>query len=398
MVASVLQLTSVGLQDVYLTKDPEISMFKYSYYRYVNFATELVRVNLNDTPDFGRTNSCIIPSKGHLLSKLFLRIRLPQLTKNGGQYLSWTDTIGYAIFKDGVDLEIGGVVVDTFYPQFWDIYEAFTSPDDNLGANLMILRGDTFVSARSNAEKENDLIIPLKFWFTRAYNLALPLLSMPYQSIKIKFKTRAFQECINYDGDAPSDESMITSEVFAEYVYLDNVILEKFQQQKHEYLIEQIQSNTENVILSNEGTYSVPLVFNNPCKELVFACVETANISSNNYFNYSSISSNDNMISEVGLTLDGQERYAYTPEVFFRLAYPSILHRATPLKFVYCLPFCIKPEDNQPTGTINMSRFDSVNMTFKMIKNNPECMLYVYSVMYNVVTVENGILSFKFNW
>ncbi len=398
MVATILQLTSTGLQDVYLTKDPEINVFKYSYYRYVNFATELVRLPLNDVSDFGRLNSCNIPSKGHLLSKLFLRIKLPQLTKVNGEYLSWTDTIGYAIFKDGVDLEVGGVVVDTFYPRFWDIYEAFTTSDVNLGENLMILRGDTFVSARSNASKENDLIIPLKFWFTRAYNLALPLLSMPHQMLKIKFRTKKFQECINYDGDEPEDSSILYSEVFAEYVYLDDIILEKFKTKKHEYLVEQVQYNGDDVILSNEGIHSISLAFNNPCKELVFACVETSNIANNNHFNYNSVSSNGNILDEIALTLDGQNRYEFTPEIFFRLAYPSIVHKAVPLKFVYCLPFCTRPEDNQPTGTINMSRFDSVNMMFKLVKNNPECILYVYSIMYNIVTVENGILSFKFSW
>jgi hypothetical protein len=302
------------------------------------------------------------------------------------------------MFKEGIELELGGVVVDTFYPSFWDIYEAFTTPDDNLGKNLMILRGDTYVSSRTNATKENDLIIPLKFWFTRAYNLALPLLSMPHQSIRVRFKCRAFQDCINYDGDAPSDKSILLSEVFAEYVYLDNVILEKFQQQKHEYLVEQIQFNGEDIITQGKGIHNANLVFNNPCKELIFACVETDNIESNNYYNYSSINSNGSIVDEVGLFLDGKVRTEYMPEVFFRLAYPSVIHKAVPLKFVYTMPFCIKPEDNQPTGAINLSSFDSVVMSLKMVRNNPECMLYVYAVMYNVVTVENGILSFKFTF
>ena len=177
---------------------------------------------------------------------------------------------------------------------------------------------------------------------------------------------------------------------------MDNFILEKFQQQRHEYLIEQVQYNGDDIILSGEGLHSVPLVFNNPCKELVFACVESDNITSNNYFNYSRINNESNLIDEISLSLDGQTRIEYTPEVFFRLGYPSMVHKATPLKFVYCLPFSLRPEDSQPTGAINMSRFDSVVLNVKMTRDNPECFLYVYSVMHNIVVVENGILSFKF--
>lgn len=398
MVAAILQLTTTGLQDTYLTKDPEINIFKYTYYRYANFATELIKLPLNDTVDFGRNNSCDIPKKGHLLSKLFLHVKLPKLEKVDGTYLSWTDTIGYAMFKGGIDLEIGGVIVDTFYPQFYDMYDSFTDSDNDLGSNLLLLRGDTFVSARTNATKENDLLIPLKFWFTKMYNLSLPLVSMPHQSIRVKFKLLNFQECINYDGTIPPDYQITSANIFAEYIYLDDIILDSFSRQKHEYLVEQIQYNGNDVVTANEGIHSSSLVFNNPCKQLVFSCVETANINDNNYLNYSRRSNNETLIDSISLTIDGHTRFENTPEVFFRLAYPKMLHSAVPLKFVYTLPFCIDPEKNQPTGSLNMSNFDNIVMTLKMVKNNPECLFYIYSVMYNVVTVNDGLLSFKFSY
>ena len=44
MSPGLLQLQSVGEQDVFLTQSPQINIFKYSYYRYVNFATEVVEI------------------------------------------------------------------------------------------------------------------------------------------------------------------------------------------------------------------------------------------------------------------------------------------------------------------------------------------------------------------
>ena len=72
MVASVLQLQNKGEQDAYLTATPSINMFKYKYHQYINFATELVRLQPNELFDFGKTSSCTIPLKGDLLSKLYL--------------------------------------------------------------------------------------------------------------------------------------------------------------------------------------------------------------------------------------------------------------------------------------------------------------------------------------
>lgn len=60
------------------------------------------------------------------------------------------------------------------------------------------------------------------------------------------------------------------------------------------------------------------------------------------------------------------------------------------------MPFCIRPEDNQPTGSINLSRFNDVTLTLNMRANNKELMLYVFALSYNVVIIENGILNMEF--
>ena len=104
MSPGILQLQSTGVQDVYLTKDPQINIFKYNYYRYVNFATESVRLELNEMPNFGKHFSCNITKRGHLLSKLYLHIKLPRLEKKNGEYVCWTDGIGYGIFEDAIEL------------------------------------------------------------------------------------------------------------------------------------------------------------------------------------------------------------------------------------------------------------------------------------------------------
>jgi len=396
MSPSIFQLQAFGVQDVYLTKDPQINIFKYNYYRYVNFATETVKLNMNDIAAFGQKTSCTILKKGHLLSKLYLHIKLPALKKIDGTYLSWSDTIGYSIFNGPIELQIGGIVVDRLYPQFLDAWDDLSNANKNLGRNFMLLKSDIFSATKHNAEKDADLIIPLEFWFTKQYNSALPLLSMVTQDIKINFKFRPFSECINYDGTEPLEIPIIDSSVLAEYIYLDEVILKQFQEQKHMYIIEQVQGHGEEIIPMNTSVYNTLLKFNNPVKELVFFCSETQNIENNNYFCYSKTSNDTALISSASLLLDGKSRFDNLPEFYYRTIFPDSVHSTIPMKYIYTMPFCLKPEDNQPTGSINLSRFNDVTLTLRLANGNPQCKLYVYAISYNIVIIENGVLSFEF--
>lgn len=395
MSPSILQLQSLGIQDVYLSHKPEINLFKYSYYRYANFATEILKLPLNEVATFNKKTSCDIPKKGHLLSKLYLHLKIPKLEKMSGTYLSWCDALGYAIFKDPIELEIGGVVVDRLYPRFLDIWDEFTNADKQLGKYLMVLKSDNVRSTLYNATKEVDLMIPLDFWFTKQYNLALPLLSMYNQDIRINFKFNDFSKVVNYDGGDPSSVPIIDSNVIAEYVFLDDSIVDTFQKQKHQFIIEQIQYNGDEIIPANIGIHNTSLKFNHPVKELFFASAQKSNIDSNNYFVYSDTDENP-LVTEAALLLDGKKRFEYLPEIIYRSTFPAQVHSTIPMKHIYCMPFSIHPEDNQPTGSLNMSTFNDVVVSLKMQTNNPECYLYVYAINYNVITIENGTLTIEF--
>jgi hypothetical protein len=395
MSPGLLQLQSVGEQDVFLTQSPQINIFKYSYYRYVNFATEVVKLPINTVVNFNKKASCEISKRGHLLSKLYLHLKLPALVKKSGEYVCWSDTLGYAIFSDPIELEIGGVVIDKLYPQFLDIWDEFSNIDKTLGRNFMTMKSDYYNSTKHNAIKPFDLIIPLDFWFCKNPNQALPIVSMYSQDIKINFKLKAFSDVINYDGLEPDPVNIIESHIYAEYIFLDDIILPKFQEQRHTFVIDQIQYNELEIISGSAVTYNSILKFNHPVKELFWGCVEKRNIDNNNYFVYAT---DDELpiISEAALLLDGVYRFDYLPEFYFRSIFPNNVHSTIPMKYVYCLPFAIKPEDTQPTGSINMSRFSDVMLSLKF---NPhyECFLYVFALSYNILTIEKGTFTLEFS-
>lgn len=404
MSPSILQLQALGMQDVYLTQDPQINIFKYTYYRYINFATETVKLNINESVSFGQRITCDISKKGHLLSKLHLHIKLPKLTKVNGKYLCWSDTLGYGIFSDPIELQIGGVVVDKLYPQFLNAWDELSNADKKLGKNLMILKSDTYTANYDNALNDIDLIIPLDFWFTKEYNCALPLVSMSKQDIKIIFKLKNFSECINYDGSDPPHVSILDASIFAEYIYLDDIILDKFTNQKHMFIIDQQQYSGDEMINQNATIHNSTLKFNHPCKEIIFFCVEKDNINTNNVFCYSKTSnipgddSVSSLISSASLLIDGKLRFDNLPEFYYRSVFPQMVHSVIPSQHIYVMPFCIKPEDNQPTGSLNLSRFNDVTLSLNMQSNNKDLMLYVFALTYNVIIIENGMLTLQYTF
>jgi len=72
MSAALIELVSVGAQDVYITGDPQVSFFRQNYKRYTNFAMKPERMDYIGT--FGANNEIAIPirSKGDLMSYIWI--------------------------------------------------------------------------------------------------------------------------------------------------------------------------------------------------------------------------------------------------------------------------------------------------------------------------------------
>ena len=393
MPPGIIQLQATGTEDAFLSQNPQINVFKYNYYRYANFAVEPQILTLNDNVTFGKKTYVQILKYGHLLSKLYLHIKLPVLTPKSGTYACWSDNIGHAIFSDPIELEIGGVIVDKIYPQFLDMWDELTNGSRNLGKNLMTLKGDFYSANKYNASKNVDLLIPLDFWFTKQYNMALPLVAINSQQIKINFSFRNFNDCINYDGIIPPDPvSVLTSNVIAEYVFLDDIVLKTFNESQT-YLINQVQYYGDETIQPNLPVYNTTLKFNKPVKELVMTLVDQRNYDSNNYYVYSNSDNDNPLLTDMTLLLDGKRRFDNMPEFYYRSIVPDSIHSNIPLKYIYCIPFSIRPEDNQPTGHINIDNFNDAVLQLSLPSNNPITRLYVYAVCYNTVVIEGGFLK-----
>ena len=69
MSGALLQISSLGPQDAYLTGNPEITLFKKVYMRYTNFSLETVQVTFDGgSINFGSTSTVTLEQTGDLIS------------------------------------------------------------------------------------------------------------------------------------------------------------------------------------------------------------------------------------------------------------------------------------------------------------------------------------------
>ena len=421
MGGGLMQLVAYGAQDIYLTGNPQITFFKVVYRRHTNFSMECIEQTFNGTvAASASTVTATISRNGDLVSSMHLDVLMQQEASGitTPVYANWTNNTGHA-FVDYVELEIGGQRIDKHYGHWLDVWQELTDHDGN---EKTMLNKHSAKDAYLKASGSNgtvgtldalQLYVPLKFWFNRNPGLALPLIALQYHEVKVKLQTRALNNLVNSNADTVTLGDAPTCKLWVDYVYLDTDERRRFAQQSHEYLIEQLQYQSET--MSN----SVKLNLNHPVKELVWTVQDsvaatgvaasmdaTLNVQGadleegNDWFNYMcNNTTNSEVINgalsyepfeDFKLQLNGHDRFAARKASYFRTVAPLQAGHNVPEKHVYNYSFALKPEEHQPSGTCNFSRIDNARMIFTdgvATSNN----INVYAVNYNVLRVMSGM-------
>ena len=285
MAGGLLQIIAYGAQDIYLTNNPQITFFKTVYRQHTNFSMETFDHTIQDNPNFGKRNSIIIPRNGDLMTNMHLRVIIQRVNLNEGEKFAWVRRLGHAIIEM-IEVVMGGVVIDRQYGTWLDIWYELVGRKEVEGVGgLEKLLGDTpeLTKYDDQSKPEYIMLIPLKFWFNRHPGLALPLVGIQYHQIQlnIRFTERAKLVVTNPSFDRLADLNILEASVLVNYIYLDTVERRRFANYKHEYLIEQVQFDGEDDIISD--TIRLQLTFNHPTKEIIW-CMRNGNYTSGKKF------------------------------------------------------------------------------------------------------------------
>ena len=400
MGGGLLQLVAYGAQDVYLTGNPQITFFKVVYRRHTNFALESIEQTFNGSADFGKRVTCQISRNGDLIHRVYLQVTLPA----AGASAKWCDFVGLALMNY-VELEIGGQQIDKHYPDWMYIWNELTLPQSKkLGFRKMVGANPNFTNAYNTGAT---LYVPLEFWFCRNPGLALPLIALQYHEVKINIQFETLANLVK--AGTAGTISITSASLWVDYVFLDTDERRRFAQLSHEYLIEQLQYTGSEAVSS--GANRVKLNFNHPVKELVWVLQRsglTGSGTSNYWFNYvdadgfatpaNEVTPNDawngsNTMSACKLQLNGHDRFTQRDGAYFNLVQPYQHHDNIPTNpGINVYSFALKPQEHQPSGTLNMSRIDTAVLSFTASAGYTSgSVLKTFAVNYNVLRVMSGM-------
>jgi len=441
MSGGLMQLVAYGAQDVYLTGDPQITFWKGVYRRHTHFAIESIENTFNGAAAAGASTSVTISRNADLLSAIHLEVTgtVAGVQNDGSNSANTLTGVGTTLINE-VSIQIGGQTIDKQYGTWMAAWDELTLPeekvtgfnemsgasitgnitvDGSLGTIVLNAAGTGYVAdevvtitgggadatlkvltvggsgeiatfeltaagtgyttadaaastaslsgadatfditeaAGSTVDKAFTLHIPLKFWFCRHPGSAIPLVALQFHEVKLNFQFAPAADISNWTTS--------TIKLYADYVYLDEEERQRFSQSAQEYLIEQVQ--TRDISLGDAQDIS----FNHPVKELIW--VTTAA-----------------MADGAKITFNGQDRAAARPASYYSHLQPYQHHTRIPdaTKLTYCYSFGLRPEEHQPSGTVNFSRIDNAAITLPGTAGETA---RVYAVNYNVLRVQSGL-------
>lgn len=247
-------------------------------------------------------------------------------------------------------------------------------------------------------------------------------------------------------------EPIESCKLLVNYVFLDSVERKLFATMEHNYLIDVLQTDNPTYTISSQ-TNSMTVTLNHPIKELIWAVRtndsvsdspttnsatttalvqargtqrwgqwagstqengavkalggQAANLNGNtkSFFNFTGGSYQNTELHSfetATLKLNGHARFENVAAPFFRTVQPAKYHSSTPKSMIYNYSFALDPEDWKPTGSINMSRIDTVKLELKQsdkahaVAAKPASQIFVFGRAINIMKITSGMAGLKY--
>jgi hypothetical protein len=372
---------------------------------------EAIQQTFNGNVGYGNTVTCQISRNGDLINRMYLQVSVPKRVGTTATD-SYVNFLGLRLIKSVV-IEIGGQQIDKHYSDWLYIWNELSLPIGKRYAYETMVGADKDILST----KDTTLYIPLEFWFCRNVGLSLPLIALQYHEVKVKIEFESKTNCIISGTTAANIANITTASLWVDYIFLDTDERRRFAQLSHEYLIEQLQFTGSETL--NKGVNRIKLNFNHPCKELIWVAKSKGTYKKDRWYDYNfadaavteenAVSKTSNIIFQVDpaafknplksaiLQLNGNDRFAVREGLYFTHVQPYQHHTNVPVNNpINVYSFALKPEEHQPSGTLNMSRIDTATLMIDAedpgtTANYTYDGINIYAVNYNVLRILSGM-------
>ena len=337
MSGALIDLVSKGVQDVYLSGDPQVSFYRQNYKRHTNFSMKPVELKPIGQQVAGSEIVLPIERKGDLLTYVWCDTDTPGGDDDSSIQTSLNKT------PTEFSLHIGGIEIerqDAFFINY--LWPAFLAP-----------------TSSKNVVPSDKKFFPLHFFHCDTQTTPLPLVATQYHNaeIRVKHSVKSAPAGVKY---------------YANYVMLDTDERKFFVDNRHDLLITQ----TQKVQATEKGADLMYL--NHPVKAVMWGHDESITT------------------SNVQLRINGTDVFdTLMPGKYFSnvASYYHTKSANYTSDKVFMYPFGLYPCEHQPTGSCNFSRLDNAKFTWDT-DISPK---YAYAVNYNILTVDKGLAGLKFS-
>jgi hypothetical protein len=435
-----VQLAVTGIQDQWLTGDPQFSYFVTLFKRHTRFSTEAVEIPFSGDSAFGSSVECRIPNNiGDLVRGMTLKVKLGNLTSHAGvSKYYYNIPLGKSIIKYA-DLVIGGQVIERLTGEYIYMYDQLYSNKDDVDQTLYFMNGHN--ETLTVSDTYNTFYINLPFYFHRNPSLAVPVCALTKQLVEVRVTFRDVDDDVTFkyilgssgvvQREKTTEGSIINASLITDFYFITEDEKNFLLTRPMEYVITQLQKSTIQ-FKPGELKKSVMLNFENPVKELLFLAKEETGNNFNTEDRLLNTSTPDQSFSSVlkggtvgsvtntkcsdhralkniKLECNGATVFDHSGQY---LAYQQSLQYHTgcpdPAYEFYTYSFALKPEVYYPTGQLNMSRIIHKKLDIELDTiptatsgtttaiNTRNINVGVYAHSYNVLHIESGLAGLKF--
>jgi hypothetical protein len=394
MSGSSIQLASFGSQNLFLNNDADITFFKSVWHKYTHFAVEDMENSFQGSVGFGRSWTVDIQKSADLLWKCYLKVTLPAMTQSSGT-VNWVRNIGHVLIKD-YEIQINGGRCDKRYGEFMTIMKELSMPAEKLAGYDILIGNTAALTTPSASIPAATLYVPLDAWFCRSADLALPLVSLLFSTIRLVFTIRPASECyVTDDGLAPtSGAPEISNAVLkCQYIYLTDAERDRFGGKDQEYLIDQLQVIDQS---SASSSVTVNTLFAHPVRELTWVVQPDANVAANvnrwsDFTDGATAYNGGHPVATARITLAGNDRSKEESSTWYGVVLPYQNHTRVPSTGIYNYSYALDPENpTQPSGSMNYSRIDRATLNLTLNTGSSAVKTRVYAVNHNIFRTVSG--------
>ena len=386
-----LRLAATGVQDQWLTGDPQFSYFLMNFRRHTKFSIDYIESQFDGDLTFGKTITCRIPNdKGDLVKNLNLKVTLNDPSTG---YEWCPSVISHLI--ESAELLIGGQTIQKLTGEYIYMHQQLYNTDDDTDQTVYFLNSHGNTIAYSG---DYNYFIDLPFYFYRNSSLSIPTCALTKQTVEVRIKLRPLSELVSGANPENAIATLKKIAIDTEFVFLTDRERDYLMSRPIDYVITQLQMS-KFVMKAGENTKSVMLNFSHPVKELFFVSQSEKAVRDNHPNRYNTIS-NVKLRFNNELIFDRDRKFlVYEQALKYHISPPEYVAATNYKQSEFSMySFALNPEMYYPTGQVNMSRIVHKLLTIEIdpINSVDDNKTRVYALNFNILRVNAGLAGLKF--